>query len=195
MLYSLAYLINLVRDPNIASITPTSRFGIRRVCDKMDFSTTKTVVEYGPATGVFTKYLLEKLSPSAKLIAIDTNEHFLKILREKIKDPRLMVVHDSAQNVKQILANAGEQKADYVISGIPFTLLPNNVADDIVKATAELLREGGKFLVYQFLKPESDKTPGIHRYLPSHFSRINRESEWLNIPPLWIYEAIKTSSN
>ena len=195
MLYSLAYLINLVRDPNIASITPTSRFGIRHVCDKMDFSTTQAVVEYGPATGVFTKYLLEKLSPTAKLIAIDTNEHFLKILRGKLQDPRLSIVHDSAENVKGIVAKCGVERVDYVISGIPFTMLPPAIANQIVQATAELLNVGGKFLVYQFWKPESDKTPGIHRYLPSHFSRINRESQWLNIPPLWIYEAIKTAAN
>jgi len=193
MLYSLAYLKNLVRDPNIASITPTSRFGIKHVCDKMDFPNTKAVVEYGPATGVFTKYFLDHLSSTAKVIAIDTNEHFLKILSTKIQDPRLLIAHDSAANVREIVAKAGIEKVDYVISGIPFTMLPKEVADGIVQATWEILSVGGKFLVYQFWKPESENTPGIHRYLPKYFSRINRESQWLNIPPLWIYEAIKTA--
>ncbi len=191
MIISLSYLRNLIRDPNIASITPTSRFGIERVCTKMDFANTSAVVEYGPATGVFTKYLLAHLPANAKLVAIDTNEHFLKILRERIADPRLSIVHDSAENVRDICARAGIERVNYVISGIPFTMLPDEVADRIVKATHDLLTDGGKFLVYQFLKPEGQATPGIHRYLPRHFGKIRKEAEWLNIPPLWVYEATK----
>ena len=191
MIFSLSYLRNLVRDPNIASITPTSRFGVRRICDKMDFSTTRAVVEYGPATGVFTEYLLDHLSADAKLVAIDTNEHFLKILRERLDDPRLHVVHDSAENVRAIAAGFGIESANYVISGIPFTMLPDAVADGIVKATYDLLVPGGKFLIYQFLKPETANTPGIHRFLPRYFQRVRKEAEWLNIPPLWVYEATK----
>lgn len=191
MLLSLSYLLNLIRDPNIASITPTSGFGIRRVCSKIDFGETRAVVEYGPATGVFTKYLLEHLPASATLVAIDTNENFLRILRERLPDPRLFVAHDSAENVRQILARYELESANYVISGIPFTMLPPDVADRIVQETYDLLVPGGKFLVYQFLKPEGANTRGIHQYLPRYFRQIRKEAEWLNIPPLWVYEATK----
>ena len=190
---SLAYLVNLVRDPNIASITPTSRFGVKKICDKMDFGRAKVVVEYGPATGVFTRYMLEHMSTDAKLVAIDTNANFLKVLRERITDPRLSIFHDTAENIKACLESVGCQSTDYVISGIPFSMLPPEVADRIVKNTLDALTPGGKFLIYQFLKPETKTNRGIHRYLPSHFQKINREVELLNIPPLWIYEAIKTA--
>lgn len=191
MLLSLSYLLNLVRDPNIASIWPTSQFGIRRLCEKIDFPNTRVIVEYGPATGVITKELLEHLPADANLIAIDTNANFLKILAEKIQDPRLKIVHDSAENVAKVLGTFGLTEANYVISGIPFTMLPDDVADRIVKATHSLLVSGGKFLVYQFLKPDVKTAPGIHQYLPRYFGKIHKEAEWLNIPPLRIYEAAK----
>lgn len=193
MIYSLAYLSNLLTDKNIASITPTSRFGVKRVCDKMDFSNCETIVEYGPATGVFTRYFLERLGPEAQVIAIDTNPSFLKILAERIKDKRLKIFNESAENVKTCLAACGRSSANYVVSGIPFSMLPVEVADRIVRDTHDILKPQGKFLVYQFLKPERPDRKGIHRYLPTYFSAIKKEVEMLNIPPLWVYEARKTA--
>jgi phospholipid N-methyltransferase len=103
----------------------------------------------------------------------------------------LSIFHDSAENVKKCLTATGRTAADYVISGIPFSMLPPEVADRIVKNTLDILQPGGKFLIYQFLKPETKTSKGIHQYLPSHFNAINKEVEMLNIPPLWIYEATK----
>lgn len=185
------YLKNLVTDRNIASVAPTSTFGIDKVCRPIDFQGTKLIVEYGPATGVFTKHFLEHLRPDAKVIAIDTNANFLRILRKNISDPRLVIVNDTAEKVLEILAAAGEKHADYIVSGIPFSMLPPDVADRIVQNTHAALRDGGKFLVYQFLRPIGKKTKGIHRHLPNHFQDIRQDSELRNIPPLVIYEATK----
>lgn len=193
MLLSLAYLKNLVRDPNIASITPTSRFGVARVCGKMDFSSARAVVEYGPATGVFTKYLLRHLGSNARVFAFETNGGFHKVLTETVQDPRLTVFHETCELAPTRLREHGFEYADYVISGIPFSFLDPDLADRIVKNTKELLRPGGKFLVYQFLKPEKETNRGIHRYLPVHFSEVHKEAEWLNIPPLSVYEAVRTA--
>ena len=189
---ALTYIRNLIRDPNIASIAPTSPFGIERICRKMDFPSTKLVVEYGPATGVITQRLLEEMKPEAQLITIDTNERFLGILGRRIRDERLHIVHDSAENVDAIVGKvAGGAPVDYIISGIPFTMIPPDIGLSIVQKTYAALRPGGKFLVYQFLKPETAKGKGIHRLLPQVFKQTTREIEFRNIPPLRIYEATK----
>ncbi len=188
---SLTYLVNLLRDRNIASIAPTSGFGIDRLCRKMDFSRPLTIVEFGPATGVITEVLLKRISQDSKIIALDTNAEFLQILRRRLPDQRLTIHHDSAENILIRLHEAGSAHANYVISGIPFTMLDRDVADRIVHDTYEALTPEGKFLVYQFLKPEARGARGIHTYLPRHFPVIRKEIEWLNIPPLWVYEAVK----
>ncbi|MBP9837792.1 MAG: methyltransferase domain-containing protein [Proteobacteria bacterium] len=193
MLFSLTYLINLVQDKRIGSITPTSRFGVKRILDKIDFFSADTIVEYGPGTGVICKALLKQMKPDAKLIAIETNKKFVRILRKQIKDPRFFIFHDSAENVTGCLRKAGASSADYIISGIPFTMLDNETANHIVYETEKMLNIGGKFLVYQFLLYlENESSKGIHRFLPSHFQVINKQPEMLNIPPLRVYEAIKT---
>lgn len=188
---TLTYLKNVVRDPNIASITPTSSFGIKRILSKIDFTAAKTIVEYGPATGVITSALLKNLSADGKIVAIDTNESFLAILRKNISDPRLFSLNDSAANVRTILSSLGIAQVDYVISGIPFTFLPPDVADKIVSDTYNVLSPRGKFIVYQFWKSENPSARGIHRYLPKHFKNNEKEIELFNIPPLRIYQGIK----
>lgn len=185
------YIRNFLRDPNIASIAPTSGFGIDRLTSHMNFGDAKAIVEYGPATGVITEELLRRMPQDGQLLAIDTNESFLKILAERLPDRRLSIAHDSAENVDRLLAGKGLKGANYVISGIPFTMLPPDVAERIVQKTYDALVPGGKFLVYQFLKPETEKSKGIHRYLPLAFKKISREIELRNLPPLRIHIAEK----
>ena len=56
-----SYLVAMATDPGVASIAPTSRRGVRNVCGRIPLSACKTVVEYGPATGVFTMHLLSEM--------------------------------------------------------------------------------------------------------------------------------------
>jgi phospholipid N-methyltransferase len=80
---TLSYVKNFISDKYIASITPTSDFGVRKVCSKIDFSRCGLIVEYGPGTGVFTKYLLQKMGPDSLLILIERNANFAGDLRKK----------------------------------------------------------------------------------------------------------------
>ena len=173
----------------VGSIIPSSRILIERMLKPVDWESTKLVVEYGPGVGTFTRPILEKMSADARLIAIDTNPDFIKFLRKSIDDPRLIAVTGSAADVKQIIGEHGFEAADYVLSGIPFSTLPPGLGDDIAEATAEVLRPGGAFLVYQF-------SPKVLDFIKPHFDRIERGFEWINVPPatlFWAYTADKAS--
>ena len=178
----------MLRDKQVASFMPTSSFGVKLVCNKIDFSKRNVVVEYGPGTGVFTRCLLERLTPDSILILIERNEVFARVLLNTFHDPRIFVFHDSAENVEQILRSCNEKQADYIISGIPFSFLPHQLRDAVVGNSYRCLRAGGKFLAYQtffqinyFLKD----------YLDLNFKKVNTEVCLLNAPPLRIFEAVK----
>lgn len=180
---TLSYLKNFIRDPNVASVTPTSRFTINRVCKYIDFESDVKIIEYGPAEGVFTRVLLDKMTPGSQIIAIETNKHFAKTLGD-LKDGRLTVVNTTAEEVKGIANNCNWEYADYIISGIPFSFLEKEVRHRILKDSAALLSENGGFLGYQtssHLKP----------FLSEHFKNVAIEMEYLNIPPMCIYIAKK----
>ena len=137
-----------------------------------------------PSSRVLIEKILEKLSPDATLVTIDTNPDFTRYLKESIDDPRLVAVNGSAADVEKILEDRGLGKADYVLSGLPFSTLPPGVGDAIAKATSEVIRPGGAFLVYQF-------SPKVRDFIAPHFDRIDRGFEWINVPPAQLFWAWK----
>lgn len=187
---TLTYLKNLSSDINIASVTPTSSFGVNRICRSIDFERAQVIVEYGPGGGVFTRYILDHMHDNATLIAIETNPNFARSLEEQVHDPRLRVVQDSAENVLNILNRFGLDHADYIISGIPFSLFSEKLKDRILDNTKQALGDTGKFLVYQFLLSMPRPKTDIKRKLSEHMRIVRKDFELRNVPPLRIYEAM-----
>ncbi len=177
------YIKNFIRDKDVASITPSSSFLVKRVCKKIDYSEPRVIVEYGPGTGVFSEYLLQHLKPGSKLILIEKNEGFVEILEEMAEDPRVLLYQDSAENVADILKDAGEDVADYVLSGIPFSFLSDEVRTELIRETRRVLGPDGRFLVYQNYNH-------MEKPLREHFDHVTKEYELLNIPPMYAYEAM-----
>jgi len=176
-------LKNFFKDRNIASVAPSSKFAVNKVCKKMDLSGKRVIVEYGPGTGVFTRALLRKMDPDSKLIVIETNPNMISLLKE-IKDHRVYIFNDSAENVEDILNHCGEETADYIISGIPFSFIKKDKKHLIVGNTQRVLSDDGTFLVYQF-------TLAVLGYLRKYFNKISYDFVLLNIPPIIIFEAVK----
>jgi phospholipid N-methyltransferase len=160
----------------VASVVPSSPATVDAMLSRVDWNCCKLFVEYGPGVGTFTTRILERLAPDAKLLAIDTNARFVAFLKQTITDPRLTVVHGSAADVERIVHEHGARVADYIISGLPFSSLPHEVAARIVDASYAVLREGGAFMTYQFRTTARDLTA-------ARFDRIDTGLALLNMPP------------
>lgn len=168
----------------VGSIIPSSAKLVEHMLSPVDWSKTRLFVEYGPGVGTYTQTVLDLLGPDAELIAIDTNPEFVDYLRRDIKDPRLHVVRGSAADVRRIIQDFGHEQADYILSGLPFSTLPDGVGPRIVEETQAVLRPGGAFLVYQFSGKVID-------FLRPVFPRIERGIELVNIPPVRLFWAWK----
>lgn len=168
----------------IGSIIPSSDKLIDRMLSRIDWEGTQLFVEYGPGVGTFTRPILERLSPDATLLAIDTNRDFIRHLERSVADPRLILVHGSAADVGAILQRYGFQNADYVLSGLPFSTLPPGVGPAIMRETHAILRPGGAFVIYQYALK-------VLRLLKPYFANIDRDFEPINIPPAQVFWAWK----
>jgi phospholipid N-methyltransferase len=168
----------------VGSIIPSSRVLIDKMLGPVDWENTRLFVEYGPGVGTFTRPILEHLGEDATLLTIDTNPDFTKYLKRSIDDPRLVAVTGSAADVEKIITDRGFEKADYVVSGLPFSTLPPGVGDAIAEATAKVIRPGGAFLVDQF-------SPKVRDFIAPHFDRLDRGFEWKNVPPATLFWAWK----
>src|SRR5258708_5030818 len=180
------FLRGFLKNPvMVGSVIPSSRVLIDKMLEPVDWANTRLFVEYGPGVGTFTRPVLERLAADPTLVTIDTNADFTHYLRELIDDPRLVAVTGSAADVETILADRSLGSADYVLSGLPFSTLPPGVGEDIAAATANVIRPGGAFLVYQF-------SPKVRDFIKPHFKPIKRGFEWVNVPPatlFWAYKA------
>ncbi|HEX4847669.1 MAG TPA: methyltransferase domain-containing protein [Novosphingobium sp.] len=164
----------------VGSIIPSSRFTIARMLGPVKWDECKLFVEYGPGVGTFCRPVLERLPRDGRLIVIDTNPLYIDYLKATIADSRFVPVLGSAADVEDIVHAHGFDHADYVLSGLPFSTLPDGVGPAIAAATHRVLRPGGAFLVYQFSAKARD-------FMARHFNRIDADFEWLNVLPCKLF--------
>jgi phospholipid N-methyltransferase len=172
----------------VGSIIPSSRFTIRKMLAPVKWDECKLFVEYGPGVGTFCRPVLDRLRRDASLIVIDTNPLFIDYLNRTIRDSRFMAVLGSAEDVEEIVRAHGHEKADYVLSGLPFSTLPDGVGPRIAAATYRVIRTGGAFLTYQFSNTARD-------YTARHFEHIEEGFEPLNILPCKLCWGWKTAES
>jgi len=160
----------------VGSIIPSSHFTIRRMLAPVQWDECRLFVEYGPGVGTFCRPVLDRLRRDGTLIVIDTNPLYIDYLRRMIGDSRFVAVLGSAEDVEAIIRAHGHEQADYVLSGLPFSTLPDGAGPRIAAATHRVIRPGGAFLTYQFSKEARNLTA-------HYFDRVDDDFEWLNILP------------
>ena len=166
------------------SVAPSSRFLCRRIAGKIDPAKANVVVELGPGDGVITRYILDRLEPDARLLIFEINEVFVEKIRTTIHDSRLTLIHDSAENMEQHFAENGITTVDYIVSGIPFVMLPESLAEAITKECRRWLRTGGLFIQFHY-------SPLLISFYRRIFGNANVDIIPLNIPPALVISCIK----
>lgn len=172
-----------IRHPAmVGSAFPATARMVRHMLAPLDWTTIDVVVEYGPGSGRFTFEMLRRMRPNARLVAIETGKAFVEQLRAQCDDPRLEIVHDSAQGVRAHLERLSIAGADCILTGLPFSTLDAGQADAIMRETASALASGGLLAAYQM---RTAIRPLIDRY----FTRVRHGYEWWNLPPCHLFWA------
>lgn len=172
---------NFLKHPKmLGSLIPSSRFLVNHVLAEVDWDRARVFLEYGPGVGTFTREILRRMRPDAVLIALETNSDFVRFLRGKLRDDRLHVIHGSAADADAALARLQLSRADYVLSGIPYTTMPAEVRSAILRTTHSVLDPNGAFLVYQF-------TRTVLPYLQQVFGSVHQDFEPLNVMPARLF--------
>jgi phospholipid N-methyltransferase len=172
---------NFFRHPRmLGSIVPSSRFLIKQLLEPINWARARVIVEYGPGVGGITAEVLRHMRADATLVAIEMNPDFVRYLGEAITDRRLRVVQGSAADVDDILRRFGFLRADYIISGIPFSTIAAPVREQILRKTHDVLEPGGAFLVYQF-------STRVLQDLKRVFGYVGRKFQPLNVLPAHLF--------
>ena len=179
---SVDFFRGFLKDPRqVGSVIPSSRFMERKIIDFSGLDDARVVVELGPGTGGTTRALLGRMDAGTRLLAIDIDPRFTEIVAA-IDDPRLIAHTGSAVDIGEILRRHGLQRADVVVSGIPFSTMPRELGLSILEAVHDSLSDHGVFVAYQFRAE-------VARLAESVFGPATRAAPVpLNIPPMRIWQ-------
>ena len=140
---SLDFFGGFLRDPkSVGSVIPSSGRLERRVVEAADLATARAVVEFGPGTGGTTRALLRAMPSEGRLLALDVDPRFVAQVGA-IEDDRLEAVQGSAAELHNILRDRDWPAPDRVVTGIPFSTLPPEVARDVIDHVWQALTPGG----------------------------------------------------
>jgi phospholipid N-methyltransferase len=178
----------LQRPMQVASIIPSSRTLVQKVAGKMDFGVPRVVVEFGAGEGVHTREIARRMSADSKLIVFELDPELATHLQEQFRhDPRVTVLNENALEIAQVLTSRG-LKADYVVSGIPFSILDKELKKQLLQRVHDSLAPASHaaFIIYQVTNEL--RTNGHC----DHFARAESEYCLRNIPPMFVAKFYRT---
>lgn len=169
----------LQRPFQVASIIPSSKALVNRVASKIDFSEPRVIAEYGPGEGVHSREIASRMSRDSQLLLFELDADLSRDLeRQFAKDPRVHIIHGNAAELPDAMARLGIPSCDYVVSGIPFSILDIDKKRLLLQKTYDAIAPGGAFIIYQ-----------VTNELRQHATLFQHaESEYFlqNIPPMFI---------
>ncbi|HEX3150165.1 MAG TPA: NAD-binding protein [Gemmataceae bacterium] len=169
----------IAHGTSIASFSPSSKFLARSMIRGIDWVRAKCVVELGAGTGPITRELVKAAQPGTKLVIVERDPDFCRLLREKF--PGHDIVEGDACKLDEILAARGIANADHVISGLPLPSFPQELRDSIIRMSAKVLGATGEFR-------QITNMPWVYLNLyRNYFRDVSFKLVPLNLPPGGVY--------
>jgi ornithine lipid N-methyltransferase len=166
----------------IASISPSSRWLSDATLSNIDWERTQTVIELGAGTGPITRAIAGRVGPGCRVLVIERDEDFLRLLRERFQHrPNFEIVAGDVGELESILADRGIGSVDHLISGLPIPSFPHDLRNALFRAVGKVLRFDGTF-------NQITEMPWVYlRFYRRIFEDVRFVFEPRNLPPAGVY--------
>jgi len=163
------------------AVMPSSRVLARAMARYVDPQAAGPVIELGPGTGPVTQALVKQGIDPARLILVEFNPDFCRLLRSRY--PQATVVQGDAYRLRRLLETYVDEPAAAIVSGLPLVTKPLRTRLRLISDAMTLLAPGAPFVqfTYAMLPP-----------IPKELSGVRAEASeliWMNQPParVWVY--------
>jgi phosphatidylethanolamine/phosphatidyl-N-methylethanolamine N-methyltransferase len=163
------------------AVMPSSRALARAMARYVDPQAAGPVIELGPGTGPVTQALVKQGIDPARLILVEFNPDFCRLLRSRY--PQATVVQGDAYRLRRLLETYVDEPAAAIVSGLPLVTKPLRTRLRLISDAMTLLATGAPFVqfTYAMLPP-----------IPKELSGVRAEASeliWMNLPParVWVY--------
>ncbi len=175
----------LANPIRVGYLVPSSGFLTRQTARRIDFSKPRVVVELGPGEGCHTRQIVQRMGADSRLILVELDEQFANHLKKQFaNDKRITVVQADALHLPETLKDLGIQNPDYIVSGIPFSIMSAELREKILTSIALAMGRETIFITYQ-----------VSLMISEHelFDLSYQEQCLLNIPPIKVLELRRSS--
>jgi phosphatidylethanolamine/phosphatidyl-N-methylethanolamine N-methyltransferase len=169
------------RPLSTGAVAPSSKILARTMARYVDPNSSGPVVELGPGTGPVTEALVEAGVDPSRLVLVEFNPTFCRLLRARY--PEATLVQGDAYSMRRLLEQLLLQPAAAVVSGLPLMTKPIKMRLRLLRDAFELMLPSAPFVqfTYSVASPVPTRLKG--------FSVEASERIWMNLPParVWVY--------
>nr|WP_306263579.1 rRNA adenine N-6-methyltransferase family protein [Pararhizobium sp. IMCC3301] len=174
------------RPLTTGAVSPSGKALAERMARTVDLQSDLPVVELGPGTGAVTKALLQRGVPPQRIIALEFNRDFCKLLRNRF--PGCRILQGDAYALGKTLQDHGITQAACFVSSLPLFTRPLADRIALINAALSLMPRGGEFIQFSYAL-----VPPVRSGELQSPCELN-VSPWimLNLPParVWRYATI-----
>jgi phospholipid N-methyltransferase len=182
MVESVVFLRRFVGAPRqVGSVMPSSPFLTKAMMNKITWDDTRYLAELGAGTGVFTRAIVQKLRQDGQVLVFEIDPALKKMIETEHSG---LNVYGDACGLPQIMRDRNIQALDYVVSSLPFAVLPPRMTATVLDVIDTCLKPGGKLVAYQYSKH-------MKPYFEKRFASVKISFVLRNVPPAFVYECTK----
>ncbi|MET8384320.1 methyltransferase domain-containing protein [Streptosporangium canum] len=179
--------VALRRQGVVGAIAPSSPALARALAAVVPTVGTPVVVELGPGTGSISEVIRARLAPGSRHLAIEIDPDLAAHLcRTK---PWMETVRGDAADLSALLAGAGVERVDAVVSTLPWSLFPGDQQERILGEIGRVLAPAGAFTTVTYLHAVPlAGARALRRRLRAAFDEVLTTGPvWRNLPPGMTY--------
>ncbi len=181
-----------------AAISPSSPQLAAAMLEHLPLSRARVVVELGAGTGAITQALLAELPPLSTLVVFEINPRFYNYLKTHFSDPRLVLIHSSAENLDRELEQRGYFQVDAVASSLGLGLMSNRERHTLFDRLLPFLHDRAVLTQYQYIHALQCENGRVRRLdlrplLGQYFASVQSKLVWRNLPPAFVFSCRRTA--
>jgi phosphatidylethanolamine/phosphatidyl-N-methylethanolamine N-methyltransferase len=163
------------------AVMPSSKALARTMARHVDPHASGPVIELGPGTGPVTEALVKQGVDPARLILVEFNSDFCRLLRARY--PTATVVQGDAYRLRRLLTTYVTEPVAAVVSSLPLMTKPLRTRLRLISDVMALLTPNAPFVQFTYAM-----VPPIPKALSGITAQAS-ELIWLNLPParVWVY--------
>lgn len=168
----------------IGAVSPSGPALAKAMASFVDLSRPGPIVELGPGTGPVTKALLARGIPPERLVLVEYEQRFCKMLGERY--PGVNIVQGDAYGLQKTLAGKVRGQVATVVSSLPLLVRPERDRVALLHQAFELMGDDGLFIQFTY---GLAKSPMPLHAVREHFVGKGSAPILMNIPParVWRY--------